>query len=59
MQVTQQQVIEWLAKVRLRGSSYNSFLVLNEQQRGTIAAAIVPEINRAIEIEAARVETEQ
>ena len=49
MEITHQQVVEWLGKVKLQGSQYNFHRLLNADEKGKIAGAILPEINRAIE----------
>jgi len=33
----------------MRGSSYNSILLLNDEQRAAIAGVLLPEINRRIQ----------
>ena len=47
--MTRAELDDLLKRVRMRGSSYNSILLLNDEQRAAIAGVLLPEINRRIE----------
>ena len=47
--MTRAELDDLLKRVRMRGSSYNSILLLNDEQRAAIAGVLLPEINRRIQ----------
>lgn len=49
MEITHQQVVEWLGKIKLQGSQYNFHRLLGEEEKAKIASVIVSAVNRHIE----------